>query len=219
MNTRKLFLSLLLALSLLFSFAFAGNYAAKYSLDYPLSADDVIVGDGIAMNEDWMVEYGLDYSNPEEVGLYLYVFQELPPNFITKSEARKLGWESSAGNLWDVAYGCSIGGDSFGNREGLLPESRERDYFECDVNYFGGYRGSERIVYSNDGLIYYTGDHYESFDLLYDSWYVDETGGYDSYGGGYAAYSSDYDYGYSYKYDDDYSFGTSLGDLLGALWG
>ena len=215
MNIRKILLSLLLALCLLFSAAFAGNYATKYGLDSPLSVAEVIVEDGFALADDFSVEYGLDYSSPEEVGLYLYVFQELPPNFITKNEARKLGWESSKGNLWDVAYGYSIGGDSFGNREDLLPENRERDYFECDVNYFGGYRGGERIVYSNDGLIYYTGDHYESFELLYDGWYEGET----------YAYSDNYDYGYSYKDDDDYDysydsgFGTSLGDLLGALLG
>ena len=216
MNIRKILLSLLLTLSLLLGSAFAANYAAKYGLDYPLSASEVLVEDGLALTEDFAVEYGLDYSSPEEVGLYLYAFQELPPNFITKSEARKLGWDSSRGNLWDVAYGYSIGGDSFGNREGLLPESRGRDYFECDVNYAGGYRGGERIVYSNDGLIYYTGDHYESFIMLYDGWYEGETYG----------YSSDYDYGYSYKYVDDSGyddydsgFGTSLGDLLGALLG
>ena len=217
MNIRKTLLSLLLTLCLLLGSAFAANYAAKYGLDMPVSASEVIVEDGVALTEDFCVEYGLDYSSPEEVGLYLYVFQELPPNFITKSEARKLGWESSEGNLWDVAYGYSIGGDSFGNREGLLPESRERDYFECDVNYFGGYRGGERIVYSSDGLIYYTNDHYESFTMLYDGWYEGET---------YA----DYDYGYSYKYEDyddydydyDYGysgFGSSLGDLFGALLG
>lgn len=61
----------------------------------------------------------------------------------------------------------SIGGNKFGNREGLLPKEKGRTYYECDVNYESGYRGEERIVYSNDGLIYYTGDHYESFELLY----------------------------------------------------
>ncbi|WP_276648398.1 ribonuclease domain-containing protein [Trichococcus flocculiformis] len=61
----------------------------------------------------------------------------------------------------------SIGGDCFGNREGLLPKKSGRTYYEADIDYDGGYRGAERIVYSNDGLIFYTDDHYESFEQLY----------------------------------------------------
>lgn len=135
---------------------------------------EVLVEDGVAITEELTVEYGFDYSTPEEVALYLYVFVELPPNFLTKDEARDLGWVSSEGNLWEVADGMSIGGDIFGNREGLLPEDDAHVYYECDVNYEGGFRGSERVVFSDDGLIYYTGDHYESFELLYDGWYEGE---------------------------------------------
>ena len=107
------------------------------------------------------------YDAPEDVAEYIHTYGRLPGNFITKSEAGELGWESSEGNLWDVAYGMSIGGDRFGNREGLLPDAEGRKWYECDVNYSGGYRGSERIVFSSDGLIYYTADHYESFEQLY----------------------------------------------------
>ncbi len=107
------------------------------------------------------------YDTPEEVAEYIHTYGCLPGNFITKDEARDLGWVSSEGNLWDVAYGMSIGGDKFGNREGLLPDAEGRVWYECDINYQGGFRGSERIVYSNDGLIYFTSDHYESFDRLY----------------------------------------------------
>ena len=156
---KKILLSLLLALSLLFSFAFG----------------EVLVDGNVAITEDLLVEYGEYYSDPYEVALYLHVFCELPWNFITKDEASDIGWVSNRGNLWDVAYGFSIGGDKFGNREGLLPKSRDRQYYECDVNYSGGYRGGERIVFSDDGLIYYTEDHYESFELLYEGWYEGET--------------------------------------------
>lgn len=115
-----------------------------------------------------VIYYGESYSQPLEVAAYIYEWEELPPNYITKSEAEKLGWQSNKGNLWDVAYGSSIGGDRFGNREGLLPKGEE--YRECDVNYQGGYRGGERIVYSIDDYdIYYTDDHYESFSQMY-SW-------------------------------------------------
>lgn len=108
-----------------------------------------------------------DYTTPEEVAEYLYLYGHLPDNYLTKNEARELGWESNEGNLDEVAPGMSIGGDSFGNREGLLPKAQGRKYYECDVNYTGGYRNSERLVYSNDGLIFYTADHYESFEQLY----------------------------------------------------
>ena len=107
------------------------------------------------------------YSSQEEVALYLYLYGRLPENFITKREAADLGWIASEGNLWKVAKCKSIGGDRFGNREKLLPESAGRQYYECDVNFTGGYRGPERLVYSNDGLIYYTADHYQSYELLY----------------------------------------------------
>lgn len=107
------------------------------------------------------------YTSKEDVALYIYIYDKLPDNYITKQEARDLGWESSQGNLWEVSDKKSIGGDRFGNREGKLPSAEGRQYYECDINYQGGYRGAERLVYSNDGLIYYTDDHYDSFTLLY----------------------------------------------------
>lgn len=107
------------------------------------------------------------YTSKEEVAAYLHEYGHLPSNFITKKEAKKLGWVSSEGNLGEVAPGMSIGGDYFGNYEGILPEADDREYHECDIDSDGGYRGAKRIVYSNDGLIYYTEDHYETFELLY----------------------------------------------------
>lgn len=108
-----------------------------------------------------------EYSSKEEVAAYINKYNKLPSNYITKKEAENLGWESSKGNLWDVADGKSIGGDKFGNREGLLPKKSGRQYYECDIDYNGGYRGAKRIIYSNDGLIYYTEDHYKTFEQLY----------------------------------------------------
>lgn len=106
------------------------------------------------------------YSSKEEVALYLETYGELPDNYLTKKEAMALGWNSKEGNLWEVADGMSIGGDRFGNREGILPEIKGRIYYECDIDYEGGYRNDKRIVFSNDGLIYYTEDHYESFEEI-----------------------------------------------------
>ena len=108
-----------------------------------------------------------EYSSKEQVAAYLNEFGHLPGNYITKREAEDLGWVSSEGNLWDVAPGKSIGGSRFGNYEKLLPEKKGRKYYECDIDFDGTYRGPKRIIYSNDGLIFYTEDHYKTFEQLY----------------------------------------------------
>ena len=106
------------------------------------------------------------YTTKDDVALYLYTYGELPGNFITKKEARELGWDG--GSLEPYAPGMCIGGDWFGNYEELLPEADGREYHECDIDTLGAdSRGAKRIVYSNDGLIYYTDGHYASFTLLY----------------------------------------------------
>ena len=108
-----------------------------------------------------------EYTSKEEVAAYLHQFGHLPSNYITKKEAEALGWDSREGNLWEVAPGKSIGGSRFGNYEGSLPDKNGRKYYECDIDYTGGYRGAKRIIYSGDGLIYYTEDHYKTFEKLY----------------------------------------------------
>lgn len=117
-------------------------------------------------NKKTLTENG-SYSSKEDVALYIHTYGKLPSNFITKSEAKDLGWDSKKGNLWGVAKGKSIGGDRFSNRERTLPYKQGRQYYECDIDYDGGHRGAKRIVYSNDGLVYYTEDHYATFTLLY----------------------------------------------------
>ena len=112
------------------------------------------------------VKYGEDYDDKDGVALYLHLFGELPPHFITKKEAQKLGWTS--GEVEYYRSGAAIGGDYFGNYEGLLPKKKGRQYYECDIGTVGKKsRGAQRIIFSSDGLIYYTDDHYESFTLLY----------------------------------------------------
>lgn len=107
------------------------------------------------------------YTTKEDVSLYIHSYGKLPSNFITKKEAQEAGWPG--GSLEPYLPGMCIGGDRFGNREGLLPSADGRTWTECDINTLGqSSRGAERIVFSNDGLIYYTGDHYESFELLFD---------------------------------------------------
>ena len=115
------------------------------------------------------VEFDGEYTSRDEVALYIYAFGGVPDNFITKTKARNAGWVNTEGNLWDVLPGMSIGGGGFDNNEGELPleYDPDRTFKECDINYAGGYRGAERLVYSDDGYIFYTGDHYETFTLLY----------------------------------------------------
>lgn len=106
------------------------------------------------------------YDSREDVALYLQLYGCLPSNYITKHEAEELGW--AGGSLEPYAPGKCIGGNRFGNYEGLLPEKEGRTYQECDIDTLGADgRGAKRIVFSNDGLIYYTEDHYSSFELLY----------------------------------------------------
>lgn len=106
------------------------------------------------------------YTSKEDVSLYIHIYERLPDNFMTKKEAQALGWEG--GSLEPYAPGMCIGGNRFGNYEGLLPEEDGRTYTECDIDTLGAKsRGAKRIVFSNDGLIYYTEDHYETFELLY----------------------------------------------------
>lgn len=107
------------------------------------------------------------YHTRDEVALYLHLYGHLPGNYVTKREAQDMGWTGGSVEPY-AGEGTAIGGSRFGNYEGLLPEKEGRSYQECDIDTVGASsRGGKRIVYSNDGLIYYTGDHYASFELLY----------------------------------------------------
>ena len=110
-----------------------------------------------------LIDEDVSYTTKEDVALYIHTYGKLPHNFMTKKEAQKLGW--SGGSLEPYAPGMCIGGNYFGNYEGLLPDG---NYKECDIDTLGKKsRGSKRIIYSDDGRIYYTGDHYKTFEQLY----------------------------------------------------
>ena len=109
-------------------------------------------------------------TDPQSITDWLFAHDfTLPDNFITKRQAQALGWDSSYNYLSDVAPGKSIGGDRFGNYEGLLPTAKGRQYYECDCWYVSGRRNAYRIVFSNDGLVYYTEDHYRTFTEMFPS--------------------------------------------------
>ena len=108
-----------------------------------------------------------EYSDKDSVALYIHLYGHVPSNYISKTKARAAGWVNTKGNLWDVLPGMSIGGGGFYNDDNMMPDAPGREWFECDIDYKGGFRNSKRIVYSNDGLIYYTDDHYKTFQRLY----------------------------------------------------
>lgn len=171
----KKFLALLLSLILLFSLVGCGMQSGYDNHD----ADNEVIILPVEEEEESSVPDGEDladealssildedglYDSKEDVALYLHTFGHLPDNYITKKEAESLGWHG--GSLEPYAPGCCIGGSHFGNYEGILPDGH--NYKECDINTMGAKsRGAERIIYSDDGLIFYTEDHYGSFTLLY----------------------------------------------------
>ncbi len=129
----------------------------------------IIIAIGV-LNEDNPETPAIDknghYTSKDDVALYIHIYGCLPDNFVTKKEAGNAGW--SGGGLDEYFYGCSIGGDRFGNYEGLLPDAKDRTYYECDIDTMNANsRGAKRIVYSSDGLVYYTEDHYGHFELIY----------------------------------------------------
>lgn len=140
--------------------------------DPPESVEEASVADSLVerlmidQEQNSVLDEDGTYTSKEEVADYIHEFGHLPGNYITKKEARKLGW--SGGSLEQYAPGKCIGGDYFGNYEELLPTKKGRTYYECDIDTLGKKnRGAKRIVYSSDGLIFYTEDHYESFELIY----------------------------------------------------
>ena len=108
---------------------------------------------------------------PEEEAQRLadYIFEhgELPDNFVTKKEAQAMGWHTKYRYVGDIRPGLCIGGDYFGNYEGNLPVVKGRKYYEADCFYQGGPRNEYRIIYSTDGHVWYTGDHYTTFTELF----------------------------------------------------
>ena len=157
----KRLLSLFLILAILFSFS-ACNFEG---IAFPDTPPQPTVQTQPSETEALLDEDGT-YDTKEDVALYIYQYGKLPQNFMTKSEAKAQGWRGGA--LSNTLPGKCIGGDIFQNREGLLPKKAGRQYYECDIGTLSSTaRGALRIVFSNDGLVYYTANHYESFELLY----------------------------------------------------
>ena len=165
MNIKRKLTALLLLLALLLSLTACGD--AAQTIDTVQQAAQTVQEIAAAQEEETPdIEEDGTYTTKEDVARYIHTYGHLPDNFITKKQAQALGWEG--GSLEPYAPGKCIGGSRFGNYEGTLPEKDGRTYTECDIGTLGAEkRGGKRIVFSNDGLIYYTEDHYETFELLY----------------------------------------------------
>ncbi len=155
----KKLLSILLVLAMVVSLAGCGlldKFATFPFLEEPTASTS-------GTTDPTLDPYAFYYSK-EDVALYIHTFEKLPTNYLTKSAASsRFGSYNKA-----MQEGYRIGGDRFQNREGLLPAKAGRTYTECDIAAEGKtQRGAYRIVFSNDGLVYYTSDHYASFTLLY----------------------------------------------------
>lgn len=155
MKVKKYFSYLLVLLALIFT-------SCRLTNDKDIKINKEIIEENIG-EEEKSLDEDSSYYSLEDVSSYLVEFNHLPPNYITKKEAADLGWSPKDGNLWEVTDKAVIGGDYFGNFEGNLPEG---NYKEADVNYNGGRRGAERIVFDEDINIYYTKDHYETFERI-----------------------------------------------------
>jgi hypothetical protein len=138
--------------------------AAQTKLTQPMAADNVSIN--VRTNSTAAQGVVKTINSFDDVEGYIKQNGKLPDNFITKDQAKALGWNPKTGNLTDVAPGKSIGGDIFRNAESKLPSAPGRIWYEADINYSSGFRGSERILYSNDGLIYKTTDHYNTFTQI-----------------------------------------------------
>ena len=94
---------------------------------------------------------------------YIFYFGYLPDYYIDKATAMEAGWKTTHKNLSSLFPGKMIGGDVFENNNAKLPSSPGRIWYEADINYIGGKRNRQRLVYSNDGLIFVTYDHFNTF--------------------------------------------------------
>ncbi len=171
---KRILLSVLFALTMVLAiFGCSSDFSSDSQLEESENTqleitDESSESSNVALesSSDENIDINGSYTSKDDVALYIHTYNQLPNNFITKKIAQKLGW--SSGSLEPYAPGKSIGGDRFGNYEGLLPKKAGRIYTECDIDtMYADKRGAKRIIFSNDGLIYYTDDHYETFTLLY----------------------------------------------------
>ncbi|MCT6517710.1 ribonuclease [Proteus vulgaris] len=158
----KRLLPVLIVVAVLFGVLYKGLLPESQAPD-PSSSAPIPTSSSHNLNRPAQQPLSIDEkTQSNKVADYLQRHQRLPDFYLTKKEARAQGWNAKEGNLCEVLPGRAIGGDRFMNREKQLPEETGRQWYEADVNYHCGHRGSDRLLYSNDGLIYLTTDHYRT---------------------------------------------------------
>ncbi|MFD1092537.1 ribonuclease domain-containing protein [Providencia vermicola] len=157
MNKRVISLVLMAVLIVLSLYFRSGDVQDKPQSDKPATSEQTIA------RENALPKTIDQLTEQQNVVSYMQKYQKLPAFYLTKKEARQAGWDAKKGNLCDVLPGRAIGGDRFSNREKSLPIADNRQWFEADINYRCGHRGADRLLYSSDGMIFVTHDHYKSF--------------------------------------------------------
>ena len=97
---------------------------------------------------------------------WLAHYGKLPDYYISKEELYALGWKGSK-TISSKAPGKMVFGGVYNNDDGHLPSALGRIWYEADINYYKGRRNQHRILFSNDGLIFVTYDHYQTFYEIY----------------------------------------------------
>jgi hypothetical protein len=152
-----------ICLGLLFGMSVMYIYNNFIADKNPVSANTTVEYGKINENSGNTSQQSIDQLTEEKTVInYVKKNHQLPDYYITKNEARKQGWNPSKGNLCEVLPGKAIGGDKFGNREKILPDGQQ--YFEADVNYNCGNRNADRIIFTKNGDVYLTKNHYKSFE-------------------------------------------------------
>ena len=109
----------------------------------------------------YTIKENVPYNTKYEVAMYIHHFERLPKNYFTKGYYRN----NHLSDKWTPENLYTIGGDKFNNYEKLLPQNKT--YTECDIESTIYDRGAKRIVFSNDFKVYYTHNHYGSFEVIY----------------------------------------------------
>ena len=94
--------------------------------------------------------------------LTLMLKNDFPDYYILKEEALTKGWKPGKWLSNFVPEKMIISGRYYNDNQ-HLPQSVGRVWYEADINYKSGKRNGQRILWSNDGLIFVTYDHYETF--------------------------------------------------------
>lgn len=159
MKKEQYIVKIIVAIALLLGGYF---YFKDFTINHDLPAQNQLIKNQVKTPLPQGSSISIDQLTQEDVVVnYIKEHKQLPHYYLTKNEAKKLGWKPHLGNLCEVLPGKAIGGDVFGNREKKLPLGYQ--YYEADINYHCGNRNAQRVVFTNNGKVWITTDHYKTF--------------------------------------------------------